>query len=288
MPGMEEALTFTDQHGHRVAAILATPEAPTDRAVLLCHGFLSGKNSTTNKTLTRSLTEQDIATFRFDFFGQGESEGPFENLTITIALGQALAALDQLFARGYRRIGLVGSSFGGLIAILTAARWSHPPTPGVVTPTHPAPAGTGASPHGRASSRGPELACLGLKCPVVDFAEVLRLEFGEAGMAHWKTHHEIPDVTGGPKPVRLRYALYENCLEYDGHKAAAMIKMPTLIVQGEKDDLVPLHQSRRLMEVLQGKRQLEILPGADHAFSKGEDFKKLTTLLADWMVKHLN
>ena len=67
-----------------------------------------------------------------------------------------------------------------------------------------------------------------------------------------------------------------------------MIKMPTLIVQGEKDDLVPLHQSRRLMEVLQGKRQLEILPGADHAFSKGEDFKKLTTLLADWMVKHLN
>lgn len=253
---MEEALTFKDPHGHRVAAILTEPKAKTDRAVLLCHGFLSGKNSTTNKTLTRSLTEQGLATFRFDFFGQGESEGPFENLTLAVALGQALAALDWLAARGYTRIGLVGSSFGGLIAILTA-------------------------------SKRPELACLGLKCPVVDFAEVLRLEFGEAGMAHWKTHHEIPDVTGGSKPVRLRYALYENCLEYDGHKAAATIKMPTLIVQGEKDDLVPLHQSRRLMEALQGKRQLEILPGADHMFSKGEDFKKMTTLLSDWMVKHL-
>lgn len=253
---MEEALTFRDRDGHRVAAILTIPEAPTDRVVLLCHGFLSGKNSTTNKTFTRSLTEQGIATFRFDFFGQGESEGPFEALTVTIALGQAMAALDLLAARGYKRIGLVGSSFGGLISILTASQRS-------------------------------DLACLGLKCPVADFAEVLRLEFGEAGMTRWKTHHEIPDVTGGPKPVRLRYALYESCLAYDGYKAAAMIRTPTLIVQGSQDELVPPRQSSRLMEVLQGKRQLEILPGADHSFTKGEDFKKMTTLLTDWMVKHL-
>lgn len=253
---MEEALTFKDRDGHRVAAILATPESPTDRAVLLCHGFLSGKNSTTNKTLTRALTEQGHATFRFDFFGQGESEGPFEAITVAIALNQALAALDLLTARGYKRIGLIGSSFGGLVSILTA-------------------------------SQKPELACLGLKCPVADFAEVLRLEFGEAGMAHWKSHHEIPDVTGGPKPVRLRYALYESSLDCDGYKAAAGIRIPTLIVQGDKDELVPLHQSSRLMEALQGKRQLEILRGADHTFSKGEDFKKMATLLADWMVKHL-
>ena len=253
---MEEALTFKDRYGHRTAGILTVPKAATDRAVLLCHGFLSNKNSTTNKTLTRALTEQGIATFRFDFFGQGESDGPFENITVTVALGQALAALDLLTARGYKRIGLAGSSFGGLIAILAASKRS-------------------------------DLACLGLKCPVADFAEVLRLEFGEVGMAHWKTHHEIPDVTGGPKPVRLRYALYENCLDYDGYRAAAAIKTPTLIVQGEKDELVPLHQSSRLMETLQGKRQLEIIRGADHGFTKGEDFKKMATLLTDWMVKHL-
>ena len=257
MPGMEEVLTFQDRLGHRVAAILTEPKAKTDRVALLCHGFLSTKNSTTNKTLTRALTEQGIATFRFDFFGQGESEGPFEAITITIALGQAMAAMDLLVARGYKRIGLVGSSFGGLIAILTA-------------------------------SKRPELACLGLKCPVADFAETLRLEFGEAGMAHWQSHQEIPDVTGGPKPVPMRHALYESCLEYDGYKAAADIKIPTLIVQGEKDELVPLHQSGRLMQALQGKRQLEIIRGADHGFTKGEDFKKMTTLLIDWMVKHLN
>jgi hypothetical protein len=253
---MEEALTFQDRYGHRVAGILASPDAPTDRAVLLCHGFLSGKNSTTNKALTRLLTEHGIATFRFDFFGHGDSEGPFENLTVAIALGQALAALDWLAAKGSKRIGLIGSSFGGFVAILTASQRS-------------------------------DLVCLGLKCPVADFAEVLRLEFGTAGMEHWKAHHEIPDVTGGPTPVRLRYALYENCRDYDGYQAAAAIRIPTLIVQGGQDELIPLHQSSRLMEALQGKRQLEILPGADHTFSKGDDFKKMTTLLSDWMVRYL-
>ncbi|MGQ0666241.1 MAG: alpha/beta hydrolase, partial [Nitrospiraceae bacterium] len=146
---MEDACFFDDSAGHRIAAILATPPSPTRKIAVLCHGFLSGKNSTTNKTLARMLTERGIATFRFDFFGQGESEGPFEQITNTLAVGQTLSALDLVRQKGYHRIGLMGSSFGGLVAILTAAQRT-------------------------------DLACLALKCPVVDFAEELRLEFGEA------------------------------------------------------------------------------------------------------------
>jgi len=90
------------------------------------------------------LTGRGIATFRFDFFGHGESQGPFEQLTNTLAVEQALAALDFVRQRGYRQIGLMGSSFGGLVSILSAAQRT-------------------------------DLACLTLKCPVVDFAEELRL-----------------------------------------------------------------------------------------------------------------
>ncbi|HEY7533775.1 MAG TPA: hypothetical protein VH681_13455, partial [Nitrospiraceae bacterium] len=108
---MEERFSFVDPSGHRVASILAAPEGSTDRIVVLCHGFLSGKNSTTNKTLTRMLTERGIATFRFDFFGQGDSPGPFEALTNTLAVGQTLAALDLVRQKGYRHVGLMGSSF---------------------------------------------------------------------------------------------------------------------------------------------------------------------------------
>lgn len=123
---MDIPLPFQDSRGHLVSAVLAVPPHETDRLVLLCHGFLSNKNSTTNTALTRLLLAGGIATFRFDFFGQGDSQGPFESITLTTALDQALRALDLIRARGYRRIGLMGSSFGGLVAILAAERGTKP------------------------------------------------------------------------------------------------------------------------------------------------------------------
>jgi pimeloyl-ACP methyl ester carboxylesterase len=253
---MEEALTFHDRHGHGIAAILSTPDGPTTRLALLCHGFLSGKNSTTNRTLTRLLNEQGLATFRFDFFGQGDSDGPFEKITISLALHQTEAALDLVATRGYHRIGLVGSSFGGLVGILTAAQRR-------------------------------DIVCLALKCPVVDFAEELRLTFGQEELARWQATDTIPNIMGGPDRVRLRYAFYEDCLRQIAYEPAEGITVPTLIVQGEQDECVPLHQSRRLYDALGGLKRLDLLPGANHQFTQGEDFRQMTTSISDWFVTHL-
>lgn len=254
---MEESLTFQDQHAHRIAAILSMPDTPTRRLVVLCHGFLSGKNSTTNRTLTRLLNEQDLATFRFDFFGHGDSDGPFENITVTLALHQTLAALDLVTIRGYDRIGLVGSSFGGLVAILTAAQCR-------------------------------DIACLALKCPVVDFAEELRLTFSAEELDRWQATGTIPNIVGGPDRVRLHYDFYEDCLKHIAYGPAERITAPTLIVQGEQDECVPLHQSQRLHDVLGGPKRLDLLPGADHQFTRGEDFRRMTTSISDWLITHLS
>jgi len=253
---MEETLTFSDRHGHGIAAILSTPDGPTTRLAVLCHGFLSGKNSTTNKTLTRLLNAQGLATFRFDFFGQGDSDGPFEELTTTLAVQQTQAALDLVAARGYGRIGLVGSSFGGLVAILTAAQRR-------------------------------DIVCLALKCPVVDFAEELRITFGPEELARWHATDTIPNIMGGADRVRLRYAFYEDCLRQIAYGPAEHITIPTLIVQGEKDECVPLHQSQRLYDALKGPKKLELLPEADHQFTRGDDFRQMTTSISDWLVTHL-
>jgi pimeloyl-ACP methyl ester carboxylesterase len=253
---MEERFSFLDPQGHRVAAILTVPDGGTDKIAILCHGFLSSKTSSTNNALTRMLIDQGIATFRFDFFGQGESEGPFEQVTISLAVEQAQKSVDLMKERGYRHIGLMGSSFGGLVATLTA-------------------------------SQRMDLACLALKCPVVDFAEELRLEFGNDGMAHWKATDTIPNIMGGSDRITLHYAFYEDCLRQIAYIPARSITAPTVIVQGDKDEHVPLHQSRQLYEALEGQKRLEILPGADHQFTRSDDFGRMTNLIADWLISHL-
>ena len=253
---MDETLIFLDPRGHKVAAIVATPDSSTNRLAVLCHGFLSTKNSTTNKSLTQLLTDRGIATFRFDFFGQGDSQGPFELLTTTLAIEQAMTAVDVVKAKGFSRIGLIGSSFGGLVSILT-------------------------------TSQRQDLACLALKCPVVDFAEELRLEFGSEEMANWQSTDTIPNILGGPTRVRLRYGFYEDSLRQIAYGPAERITIPTLIVQGDRDEFVPLHQSHRLFDALRGPKRLDLLPGADHQFTRGEDFRRMTTSIVEWFDRHL-
>lgn len=253
---MDTPVAFHDPSGHRVAAVLTLPPNPTSSVAVLCHGFLSVKNSTTNKTITRALLDRNIATFRFDFFGQGESEGPFDRLTTSLAVAQTGAALDLVAQKGFQRIGLMGSSFGGLVAILTAAERK-------------------------------DLACLALKCPVVDFAEELRLEFGDEEMARWKATDTIPNIMGGSDRIALRYAFYEDSLRRIAYDPARSVTVPTVIVQGDRDEHVPLHQSRRLFDALQTTKHLEMLPGADHQFTDGDDFRRMTGVIADWLITHL-
>jgi len=253
---MEERFSFLDPQGHRVATIVTVPDGGTNKICILCHGFLSSKTSSTNNALTRMLVDQGIATFRFDFFGQGESEGPFERITVSLAVEQAQKAVDLMRERGYRHIGLMGSSFGGLIATLTA-------------------------------SQRTDLACLALKCPVIDFAEELQLEFGDDEMAQWKATDTIPNIMGGSDRITLHYAFYEDALRQIAYVPAQSITAPTVIVQGDCDEQVPLHQSRQLYEALQVTKRLEMVPGADHQFTKREDFTRMTNVIADWLTSYL-
>jgi pimeloyl-ACP methyl ester carboxylesterase len=212
------------------------------------------------------LLARGIATFRFDCFGHGDSDGPFADLTTTIGVGQALAALTYLMDRGYHRLALVGSSFGGLVSLLAAAEWTrmHSSKPAAIPP----------------------LACLALKCPVVDFGEELRLELGEAGLQKWKETDTIPDLHGGDARLPLHYTFYQDCLNRIAYEPARTITVPTLIVQGDRDEYVPLHQSQQLFDALPGPKRLELLPGADHRFTKAPDFQRMLMLLTDWVSRH--
>ncbi|CAE6688814.1 MAG: alpha/beta fold hydrolase [Nitrospira sp.] len=263
---MEESVTLQDKAGARISAVLAAPRSATNSAAVLCHGFLSHKNSSSNQALATLLMERGIATCRFDCYGHGESDGPFAALTTTIGVAQTMHVLQYLVSRGYQRLALIGSSFGGLLSILAAAEWTraHEAQPVTVPP----------------------LACLALKCPVVDFGEELRLELGAQGLQEWKRTDSIPDLHGGPTRVPLNYAFYEDCLQQIAYEPARRITAPTLIVQGDEDEYVPLHQSQRLFDALPGPKHLEILPGADHRFTKPSDFQRMLTLLTDWTARH--
>lgn len=255
MEARQTTLSLEHPYG-QTSAILTEPAEDTTSAVILCHGFLSNKDSRTNIRLTELLTPKGFSTLRFDWFGMGDSSGRFADITVTACLAQLESLLQDMNNRGYRDIGLIGGSFGGLLAILVAA--DHP-----------------------------ELFALGLKCPVPNFPEMLELEFGQDGITEWKRTNTIPNVTGGQDPIALNFEFYHDCHQFNAYAQAKKITSPCLIVHGEKDELVPLHQIQRLTENLAGDKKLHFLPEANHHFGRPEDFRTMSLTLTDWMVAHV-
>jgi alpha-beta hydrolase superfamily lysophospholipase len=103
---------------------------PIDKPPLVIgsHGLFSNKNSPKQIQLARQCNRNNIAFFRFDHRGCGESDAPFEEKTsLDVRCTDLIAAANMLKARNDlgARVGLFGSSMGGAVC-LAAARHIQP------------------------------------------------------------------------------------------------------------------------------------------------------------------
>jgi dipeptidyl aminopeptidase/acylaminoacyl peptidase len=119
-------ITF-DNAGERIFGIIHRPQH-LDKvpAVLICHGFAGskvGKNRIYVK-IAQKLAELGILSLRFDFRGSGDSEGDIKDMTIEGEVSDALKALEILKNDKQvdtNRMGIMGNSLGGMIALKVAA-----------------------------------------------------------------------------------------------------------------------------------------------------------------------
>lgn len=222
-----------------------------DSVAILAHGYLSDKNSRTNQEISRLLNESGVSAISFDVYGHGESEGDVERLTVSKAASSMLAVYDYAKSR-FKKIGMCGSSFTGSVTLIAA------------------------------SKRKPD--AIALKCPVFLPKELWDWRHGEKGIAEWKSKGYVE--TWGS---RWHYEAYEDSLQYDMRKIAAMVKAPALVVHGDKDVTVPLSQAENLVFFLgsREKRLLEI-NGADHFFKDEKHFSLMTESMAGWLSDHLS
>lgn len=126
-PGFKEYAVTLD---NGIAAIVVEPEAEGPvPAVLMLHGFASYKDEVGEmyKRLAAELAEKGIGSLRLDFRGWGESEGGMENSTVQGMVDDAETGYNYLATQAFvdpARIGVIGFSLGGRIAIVSGAQ--HP------------------------------------------------------------------------------------------------------------------------------------------------------------------
>jgi len=243
---MQKTISFDNGNGISLSGVLSDPKSRS--IAILCHGLGSKKHSKTLLALEETLNSKGIATFRFDFYGHGESEGSFEDLTLTEAINNILRAI-ALFKEKYQKICLYGSSFGGLASLFAAAKTNC-------------------------------LSALALRSPVLrDLGEKL-LKFHNYSKERWAR-----ESLKFNKHI-LKFSFYLDVQNYNAFELVQYLDLPILIVQGDKDELLPLEEAKQFAKSLPNCK-LEIIHGANHIYSEQAHFAKMLNLICDFIVKHL-
>lgn len=96
----------------------------TDRkspAVLLSHGLYSSKDSEKYVMLSSVLSSEGFVAVRFDYHGSGESGGDISETNLTVRLDNLRTTYEYIVQKERidpERIGILGSSLGGTLAIV--------------------------------------------------------------------------------------------------------------------------------------------------------------------------
>jgi uncharacterized protein len=250
----EHWLSF-DVNGERCHGMLHLPPKSftgPHPCVTLLHGF-SGTMIEPHRIfvhIARALAANGIAAYRFDFRGNGSSEGNFEDMTSGRELEDARAALRMLGARGdldRSRFGLLGYSLGGMIAALTAG----------LEPLKALCLVAPATPDLIVSRRFGELRDpLAIRAA---FAEGLRDLELPPGMA-FDAARGVLDMYGHPVSSRF----FEDACTLDSLKAVQNHRGSSLIVHGEKDVAVPLEIGQEYAKTLDAP--ITIIKESNHGF----------------------
>ncbi|HPN54785.1 MAG TPA: alpha/beta fold hydrolase [Candidatus Moranbacteria bacterium] len=253
---MGNKVFFENKKGLKLCGIFSDPTNDVGKPmVVFCHGHSTSKDSTSIKKLSEILNSKNVSTFRFDVSGHGESEGKFEETTVSDAMNDILSAIEYVKSLGYSKIGLVGSSFGGAASILAAAK-------------------------------SPDLFVLALKAPVSDYKRLKITKMGINGVQNWEKQGYMEYEKDDERGLRLKYSFFEDFDNFNEYEAAKNITAPTIIVHGDSDNDVPVEQSIKLATIIPNCK-LEVVSGADHGFSNPENFEKMLKLIPEFILEKL-
>lgn len=252
-PQFLDVVTGGDGEPQRIAYIADPPATASGIGLFWLPGYKSDMASTKASALAAFAHAKGYGCTRFDYSGHGRSAGRFEDGTIGGWLAQAEAVFRRVSTEGGRQI-VVGSSMGGYLALLLLRR---------LVRESPA-----------------EAACimaLVLIAPAWDMTEELMWkQFPEDARAQLVETGVFLQPSEYGEPYAITRALIEEGRNHLLARAPFDPGRPVVILQGGRDDAVPLAHARELMGFLQGglARMIEV-PDGDHRLSRPEDLALL-------------
>ncbi|NOY78858.1 MAG: alpha/beta hydrolase [Calditrichaeota bacterium] len=244
---MLEIPTVFYSDGHQLVGIRHYPEKPTEKVVVMCHGYTShkGENKRLFVEMAREFARNGTMAFRFDFFGSGDSEGEFRETRVSQNIQNLKDALSTVRKMGFTKIFVLGISMGAATAILTLA------------------------------SEAADGLILWSTLP--DFRKLFEVYTnGQLEGALKKV-----DVIEHEGWLVERGFILE-ALSFDIQKSFARLTLPKLIVQGDQDEPLFREGFEAFKKIASGPAKFVKIPGANHTYDTVQHRKQVISETMNW------
>lgn len=224
-------------------------EENSNTAIIMCHGFSGSSSGVMSPKIAEELSK-DYLVCRFDFRGQGDSDGDFHKSSISLEL-EDLDYVVKHIKSNYspKNIVLLGHSFGCAIAFLYS---QNNQIQGLVS----------------LSGEGDLEKAIGY-----EFSEQQMKEFEEKGETRYEnwTYDGRMDLLGKQ--------FLDDMKKYSTLDAAKVANYPVLFIHGTNDDVIPHIATEEMYEVVSSPKKMILMDGVDHMYDIYTDNPKVDELI---------
>lgn len=227
-----------DPDRYQIATVIHQPmgKAPYP-AVIILPGFTDGKDEPHYISLAETLCDAGYLVARFDPTGIGESEGTVaEDYRISSYLNCLDTVLFHLKHAEHideKRIGLWGSSLGGMLAVVFAAEYSYIKAVAAVSP----PAFVGSS------------------------------GFFKEAIPNWEKTGKLVMENGTKGTIEVPDSFLRESRKYSALTSAKSLKQPFLTVVGAADTVVSPEDSKQIFDAVSGEKKYLEIPEMTHEYA---------------------
>jgi len=251
----EEEISFKNPIGENLAGYLHQ-EGDYKHGILLAHCFTCSRHVKLMRKMCDYLASRNFLVLRFDFSGNGESEGKFEDSDYTKQIGDFNSAAKVLLKNNVQSIGGLGHSMGSAVTILAGVR--NPNVKALVSIA------------GASSTQSIERV----------------FTRDQLNKIYTKGSCKV-NLFG--KSLLIKKEFFEDAKKYSISNSLKNSDKPYLVIHGDKDKILNMDHGKRLFFYSTAKnKKLEIIEGADHMFLKDEYMNPALKFAGDWFSKYLN
>lgn len=246
-------ITFQNSAGHSLSGILRQPDQVEPKklpAIIVVHGFNENMNRDWILDIANFISPYGFVALRFDFHGHGESEGDFEEHTVTQQIDDVKSAVDfveQLSEVDSTKIFLIGHDIGGDISVLAAAEDAR--VKGVIS----------------WAARG-------------DIEKHITSRMADYELDELKQKGRYAH---GQFDINSEYL--EDLKEHNVQEAFNKLQVPILLIHGRDDLQIRVDEARKLLTMAHEPKQLVLIPEADHWCRQPEAREFLLETMLNWL-----